>query len=98
MTYEEASDAIKTWAGPMRKAHQGNEFANEFIDCAVFMTSSVVREAVEKQISKKPKPHEDDEFSAKCPNCYDEVDTHWVHGGIFYCPNCGQSLNWDCIE
>lgn len=96
MTYEKAADAIKTWIGPMRKIHQGDDFANEFIDCAEFMTKSVVREAVEKTDSKKPlyiKEHDDIYFDWQCPNCKREFikSTQCVK----YCVDCGQALDWE---
>lgn len=52
-SYHEAANAIKTWLGPMRKVHSGNDFGNEFIDAADFMTRSFVRENVEKAIMSK---------------------------------------------
>ena len=94
MTYEEAANAIKTWFGPMKKLHEGDDFANEFIDAADFMTSSVVREAVEKQIPQKPKR------SGKygvCPSCSRLIERYeQKHGNIEipHCKWCGKKLDW----
>ena len=32
---------------------------------------------------------------AICPRCESELfDTYWAFGGIHYCSNCGQKLDW----
>ena len=32
---------------------------------------------------------------AICPRCESELfDTYWVFGGIHYCSNCGQTIDW----
>lgn len=45
MTIEDAVTAVKTWLGMMRKAHDGNEFATEFIDAAWFLAKMAIQES-----------------------------------------------------
>lgn len=40
-------------------------------------------------VARKPVIREDEPFSAYCPRCNSEVNTHFIHGGIYYCECCG---------
>lgn len=47
----------------------------------------------EKSVSRKIKGIRFKE--AICPNCETELfETYWAFGGIHYCSNCGQKLDW----
>lgn len=53
-----------------------------------------VKEAMEKQIPKKPNKHEEDILGEyySCPNCMNnELDDIFDN----YCPRCGQALSWE---
>ena len=49
-------------------------------------------------VARKPVIREDEPFSAYCPRCNSEVNTHFIHGGIYYCECCGQAINWEGVE
>ena len=47
----------------------------------------------EKSVTRKIKGTRFKE--AICPNCETELfETYWAFGGIHYCSNCGQKLDW----
>lgn len=47
----------------------------------------------EKDVAKKIKGMRFEE--AICPECETELfETYWAFGGIHYCSNCGQKLDW----
>lgn len=77
MTYEEAKNLIDdiTWK------YNGNSITNEMI-CKC---RDKCREALEKQIPKKPII--DEEKFAICPSCKADVTD-------IYCGVCGQALDW----
>lgn len=92
MTYEEASNGIKTWLGMMRMSNDSNEFTNEFIDCAEYMIKSDVRNSIEKQIPKKPIEiceFAENDLVGICPICNEGVNNE-----MRYCMECGQKLEW----
>lgn len=47
----------------------------------------------EKSVARKIRGTRFEE--AICPRCESELfDTYWAFGGIHYCSNCGQAINW----
>lgn len=47
----------------------------------------------EKSVAKKISGKRFEE--AICPRCESELfDTYWAFGGIHYCSNCGQAIDW----
>lgn len=60
----------------------------------------VCKEALEKQIPKKPKNytidcHEYMIYDCECPNCKTE---HKEMYAFAYCPHCGQKIDWTEVE
>lgn len=47
----------------------------------------------EKSVARKIRGTRFEE--AICPRCESELfDTYWAFGGIHYCSNCGQAIDW----
>lgn len=87
------------------------ESLNQFNSTNPFMHGSdkqeeyfnVIRQALEKQIPKKPGATEDYPHRLYCPNCYYPFERnkseialireHFIVGNK-YCPDCGQALDW----
>lgn len=67
---------------------------------SVFKDKSLIVEALEKQIPKKPKLYEngygsDDKIiydAYDCPNC--DMSYDFNYDKYDYCQNCGQKLDW----
>lgn len=56
-------------------------------------------EALEKQMPKKPDFTDDYYDVAVCPCCHQyEFEYGTTTWQMAFCPNCGQSLNWEGIE
>lgn len=35
--------------------------------------------------------------NTRCPRCGDRLQsTYWIYGGVSYCPECGQAIDWGC--
>lgn len=56
-------------------------------------TIEETKDLKEKSVTRKIKGTRFKE--AICPNCETELfETYWAFGGIHYCSNCGQKLDW----
>lgn len=87
ITFEEFEDCIK----------QGVEQAMKECELTIGMT---LKEAVEKQISKKPVKTRIPKTSwtkagikYMCPCC-----RKYIHSETDFCPNCGQALDWNEVQ
>lgn len=82
-----------------KAVESGVEQAMKECELTIGMT---LKEAVEKQIPKKPILHKDDIliFRIICPECKNNITNVWDSvwcKGIYkpkYCPICGQRLKW----
>lgn len=98
MTYEEAHKFLEIKQREMTiERHIYNEQAIEINGLAI--------EALEKQIPKKPKKKEENQYSAfyDCPCCggylVSEIDGELCGGQEYkYCYRCGQALDWSDTE
>lgn len=76
MTHEEAKTAL-------------DSYELSHILCPTMHTAfGLAREALEKQIPKKPPNHD----GMVCPNCNSKA--RYGHPYEFYCPHCGQAIDW----
>ena len=80
-TNEEAIECLKK-----NKPTNGYIMLQESVDMAIT--------ALEKQIPIKVSGNR--YGTGKCPICDEaQEDSWWAFGGIHYCSNCGQAMNWD---
>lgn len=65
-----------------------------FMDRFTVDENAEVADALEKQIPKKPRNDEYYKNSARCPNCNSPIETYRIRGGVTYCEECGQAIDW----
>lgn len=81
MTYDKVHDAVVSMIA--------DGFITAYIEKREFWQT--VREALEKQIPKKPK-YKSENSLPSCSQCGGIIDL--LQGDANYCPNCGQKLDW----
>lgn len=68
--------------------------ADKLADYEAIGTVEEFKYLKEKDVAKKIKGMRFEE--AICPECETELfETYWAFGGIHYCSNCGQKLDWN---
>lgn len=110
MTENEALEYIKNMAfmcGEYEKCEYGNQCTTKCLKATKMAIKSLeeiqqyrtigtideFKDLKEKSIPRKIKGIRFEE--AICPRCESELfDTYWAFGGIRYCSNCGQTIDW----
>jgi hypothetical protein len=91
MTYKQTLERIEK----QKKAIDG--YPVKFMFVGITEDYENVKEALEKQIPKKPFGKEYE--WAVCPNCggsisNDNVQEHIINGDTTFCEHCGQAIDW----
>ena len=69
------------------------EYKSKLQDFEAIGTVEEFKDLKEKSVARKIRGTRFEE--AICPRCESELfDTYWAFGGIHYCSNCGQAIDW----